>query len=100
MTTSFIKENPSNPPLAGVGVDAIPQTGFFNFSQKWEELFLKTKFLLVGSSLGYLSVKKISDRTYHLGSKIRQREGARGLATTPIEQKLTYFSNHENDIQS
>ena len=23
-----------------------------------------------------------------------------GVATTPIEQKLTYFSNHEDDIQS
>ena len=48
--------------------------------------------------------EKISDRTYRLGPKIRQREGAGGMATTPppppIEQKLTYFSNYEDDIQS
>ena len=63
-----------------------PQTGFSNFSQKWEELFRQTKFLPVGSSLGHLSMKIFSDRTYRLGSKIRQREGAgegEGLATTP-----------------
>ena len=36
----------------------ILTTGFSNFSQKWEELFLQTKFLPVGSSLGHLSMKK------------------------------------------
>ena len=43
----------------GGGVDATPPTGFSSFSQKWEELFLQTKFLPVGSSLGHhLPMKK------------------------------------------
>ena len=52
-----------NPPMAkeeeggGGGVDATP-TDFSTFSQKWEELFLQTKFLPAGSSLGHLSRKK------------------------------------------
>ena len=85
------------------GVDATLPTGFSSFPQKWEELFLQTKFLPVGSSLGHLPMKNFSNRTYHLGSKIRQREGAGGWQTTPppsTEQKLTYFFNHEDDIQS
>ena len=79
-----------------------PPTGFSNFSQECEELLLRTKFLTVGSSLGHLSMKNFSDRTYRLGPKIRQREGAGGWQPPPppIEQKLTYFSNHEDDIQS
>ena len=42
-------------------------------------------------------MKKISDWT-----QIRQKVGVAGVATTPppIEQMLTYFSNHEDDIQS
>ena len=37
--------------------------------------------------------------TIYLGSNIRQREGAGGgLQPPPIEQKLTYFFNHEDDI--
>ena len=47
-----------NPPMAKGGVWIPPPTGFFNFSQKWEELFLQTKFLPVGSSLGHLLMKK------------------------------------------
>ena len=58
--------------------DAPPsRTGFSNFSQKWQELSLQTKFLPVGSSLGHLPMKQFSNRTYRLGSKIKQREGAR-----------------------
>ena len=78
--------------MEGGGGGCHPQQ-FFRFSQKWEELFMQTEFFSVGSSLGHLSMKKFSDRTFRLGSKIRQREGAG-------EQKLTYFSNHEDDIQS
>ena len=48
------------------------------FSQEWEELLFQTKFLAVVSSLGHLSIKKFSDRTNRLGSKIRQTEGAGG----------------------
>ena len=65
-----------NPPMAEGAVGWLS-----NFSRKWEELFLQTKFLAVGSSLGHLSMKKFLDRTYHLGSKITQREGAGGVAT-------------------
>ena len=61
----------------GEGVDATPPppppTGFFQFFSGMGRTFLKTKFLAVGSSLGNLSMKKFSDRTYRLGSKIRQR---------------------------
>ena len=49
-----------------------------NFSREWEEPFLQTKFLAVGSSLRHLSMKNFSDQTYRLGSKIRQREGTGG----------------------
>ena len=42
----------------GGGMDATNYK-FSNFSQKWEEPFLKTKFLPVGSSLGHLPMKKI-----------------------------------------
>ena len=76
----------------GGGLDGIhPPTGFSNFSQKWEELFLQTKFLPVRSSLGHLHIKNFSNWTYHLSSKIRQREGTGGWQPPPIEQKLTFF---------
>ena len=55
-----------------------PPNRFVQFFQKWEELFLQTKLLSVGHSLGHLSMKKFSDQTYCLGSKIRQKEGAWG----------------------
>ena len=71
-----------------------------NFSREWEELFLQTKFLAVGSSLGHLSMKKFSDQTYCLGSKIRQREGTGSGNGGCHGLFLTYFSNHEDDIQS
>ena len=76
--------------------------GGSSFFREWEELFLRTKFLAVGSSLRYLSIKKFSDRTHRFGPKIRQREGAGGgnHPHPPIEQKLTYFTDHEDDIQS
>ena len=49
-------------------------------------------------------MKKFSVWTYRLGPKIRQGEDSGGVvATTPppqTEQKLTYFCNHEDDIQS
>ena len=76
------------------GVDATPPlpppNRFFQFFSGRGRAFLQTKLLPVGSSLGYLSMKTFSDRTYRLGSKIRQR----GV------QKLIYFSDHEDDIQS
>ena len=71
---------------------------FSNFSLEWEELLLQTKFLAVGSSLGHLSRKKFSDQTYHLGSKIRQREDAgAGVTTTPNEFYFIFY-NHEDEF--
>ena len=86
------------------GIDATPNRLFHIFSELGTA-FLQTKFLPVGSSFGHLSMIKFSNRTYRLGSEIRQREGAGGWQPLsppppPIEQKLTYFSNHEDDIQS
>ena len=49
--------NSFNPPMARGEVDAIPPTGFSRFSREWEDLSLQTKFLAVGSALGYLSMK-------------------------------------------
>ena len=34
--------------------------GFSSFSHEWGELLFQTKFLAVGTSLGHLSMKKIS----------------------------------------
>ena len=45
-------------PRGGGGIHPPPPTGFSNFSQKWEQLFLQTKFLSVGSPLGHLPMKK------------------------------------------
>ena len=51
---------------------------------------LQTKFLTVGSSLGHLPMKKFSDRTYRLGSKIRQREDGLILPTVlPTKMKFS-----------
>ena len=84
------------------------KTGFSSFSQELEEPFFATQFLTVISSflLGHLSIKTNLDRTNRLCSKIRQRDGGGGggggeLFTTPSHGLfLTYFSNHEDDIQS
>ena len=68
----------------GGGVDFTPSR-FFQFFSEMGRAFLQTKFLPVGSSLGHLSMKKFSDLTFHLGSKLRQREDAGrggGVATT------------------
>ena len=94
-----------NPPMAGRGGGGgewmPPPTGFPSFYWEWEELLFQTNLLAAGSLLEHLSMKKFSDRTYRLGSKIRQREDAGGRGVrAPIEQKLSYFSNHEDDIQS
>ena len=83
-----------------------PPNRFLQFFSEMGRAFLQTTFLPVVSCLGHLSMKKFSDRTCRIGCKIRQREGDGGggggeLATTPSsEQKLTDFSNHEDDIQS
>ena len=58
----------------GAGGAATPE-GFSCFSPQWGELLFQTNFLFVGTSLGHMSMEKISDWTYRLCSKIRQREG-------------------------
>ena len=87
--------------MAKGGVDATPppSTGFSNFSQKREELFLQTKFLPVGSSLD-LSIFQIGPII--LALKLGKGRVLGGWQPPPpsIEQKLTYFSNHEDNIQS
>ena len=59
------------------GVNATPYR-FFQFFSEMGRGFLQTKFLPVDSSLGHLPIKNFSYRTYRLGSKIRQKEGAGG----------------------
>ena len=59
----------------GGGVDATLNR-FFQFFTGMGRPFLQTKFLAVGSFFGHLPMKKISDRTYRLDSKIRRRMGA------------------------
>ena len=66
-------------------------TGFSSFSQEWEDLLFQTKFLAVFSSLGHLSIKKFSDRTNRLHSKITQREGAGGWQPPPWTFLLPIF---------
>ena len=56
----------------------MPPKRFFDFFFVMGRPFLQTKFLAVGASLEHLSMKNFSDRAYHAGSKIRQREGTGG----------------------
>ena len=58
-------------------VDATPK-GFSNFFLEWRDFHSKLTFSAVGSSLEYLSMKKISDWSNRLGRKIKQKEGQRG----------------------
>ena len=75
---------------------------FSSFSREWGELLLETNFLAVDTSLGHLSMKKFPDCRYRVGPKIEQKRVPGRVATPPppTEQKLTYFSKHEDDIQS
>ena len=64
--------------------------------------FLQTKFyscrLILGAS--------VHEKIFQIGSTVlalklhKERALGGGGVATPIEQKLTYFSNHEDDIQS
>ena len=49
-----------------------------------ENASLKTKFLVVGSFLGHMSMKEGSNRTYCLGPKIRQRDCTGGGTFLPM----------------
>ena len=67
-----------------------PPNRFSQFFSGMGRDFLQTKFLAVASSLGHLSMKKFLDRTYRLGSKIRQREDAGGWQS-PMDSFLPIF---------
>ena len=85
-----------NTPVArGGGQEDTTPIGFSSFSREWEELLFQTKCLAAGLSLGHLSMKKLFRSDAILDLKLDK-----GRVPPPIEQKLTYFSNHEDDIQS
>ena len=75
-----------------------PPTGFSNFSQKWEELFLQTKFLPVGSSLGHLPMKK----NFQIEPTVKALKSDKGRVPPPPPPwaKVDLFFNHQDDIQS
>ena len=89
-----------DPPMAKWGIP--PPTGSSSFSQDWEELLCQTKFLAVVLSLGHLSMKK----NFQIGPIVLALKLDKGRVLSgwqpsrSIEQKLTYFSNHEDDMQS
>ena len=68
---------------------------FSSFSREGGELLFQTKFLAVGTSLGHLSMKNFSNWSYHLVSKIRQREDAEGCSNPspppPLSKNLHIF---------
>ena len=86
----------------GDGCHRSHPTGLSSFSREWEELFCKltANVLAVGSLLG-ISVheKKFQIGPTVLALKLDKERVLRGMATTPMDF-LTYFSNHEDDIQS
>ena len=67
-------------PTVGGGGGGGPAQHQIGFSSQWWELLLlllfQTNFVFVGTSLEHLSMKKFSDWTYGVCSKIRGREGA------------------------
>ena len=75
------------------------QQAFPVFLGNGKSFYFKQNFQLWSHPGVICPLKKFSDRTYRLGSKIRQREGAGG-GNHPTWTFLTYFSNHEDDIQS
>ena len=82
-----------------------PQQVFLIFLRNEKSFFCKLNFYLYTHPWDICPWKSFSDRTYRLGSKIRQTEDAGGGGgnhhlPSQVEQKLTYFSNHEDDIQS
>ena len=65
----------------GGGGGEGPAQHQIGFSSQWLELLLllllfQTNNVFVGTSLEHLSIKKCSDWTYRVCSKIREREGA------------------------
>ena len=76
-----------------------PPTGFSNFSQKWEEIFLQTKVLPVSSSLRHRD-NTIKDNVKVTSSNFSQNDGTIRILThflAKIHRKLTV--NNKNLIQ-
>ena len=75
-------------------MDTTP-TGFSNFSREWKKLFsanyiFSCRLILVTS----VHEKNFTDRTDHLGSKIRQREDAAGGRVAYfLTMKMTFSLN-------
>ena len=75
-----------------------PPNRFFQFFSGMERAFLQAKFLAVGSS--------VHEKIFQIGPTflaLKLDKGrVLGVATTPPPYGLflTYFANHENDIQS
>ena len=84
----------------GVGVDASHPISFPCFFLYNEKRFFQIKFLAVGSSLGHLSMKNFPIGPTVLALKLEKGRVLGDGNHPPIEQKLTYISNHEDDIQS
>ena len=72
---------------------------FFQFFSEMGRAFLQTKFLPVDSSLGHLSIKIFQIGPTVLALKLDKGKVLEGSNPT-IEQKFTYFYNHEDDIPS
>ena len=94
-----------NPPMAkgGGGCPLPPPNRFFQLFSEMGRAFLQNKFSPVGSSLGHLSMKTFFQiRPTVLALKLDKERVLMGgnHPPPPIEQTLTYFSNHEDDIQS
>ena len=67
-----------------------------------KSFYFKQNFYVYSHPWDIFPSKNFSDRTIRFGFKIRQREGAGGGGNPrrPMDFFYTYFSNHEDDIQS
>ena len=84
-----------------VGRDATTQKGFLSFSREWGELLFQTKFLVVGTSLEHLSMKKLfSIGATVLSLKLDKERGLGVWQPTPHWVKIDLCSNHKDAIQS
>ena len=87
-----------NPPMAK-GDECHPPTGFSNFSREWEELSWKLNFscsLVLGTS--------VHEKIFQIGPTVLALKLDKGRVLgwwqLPPMDFFTYFSNHEDQIQS
>ena len=86
--------------MAKGGGDATPQQVFSSFSQEWEELCLKQNF-----SCSLILETSFHQKTFHIGPtvlalKLDKERVLRGVNHPFHRLFLTYFSNHEDGIQT